>query len=349
MARLPNPGSDDGTWGGILNDFLVVAHNPDGTLQNTGIIATKATDASVVHLTGNELVAGTKTFSVAPVVPTPSLSSHAANKSYVDSVASSGAPNATATATGLIQLAGDLGGSGSTATAPVITDGAITNSKLANGAVSANKLAAGSVTSNEIADGTITNTDISGSAAIAKSKLAALGIVDADVSTISESKVTGLVSDLAAKAADSAVVHKADFTAKGDLLAGSGSGAYASVTAGSNGQVLTADSSQATGVKWASPASPNSHSIAVKSGDYTLTTSDEFILANAASAALTLTLPTAVSNSSLYTIKKTDSSANSVTVATTGGQTIDGGSNAQLKVQYSSLSVISDGSNWLIV
>ncbi len=31
MARLPLPGSDDGTWGNILNDFLSVQHNSDGT------------------------------------------------------------------------------------------------------------------------------------------------------------------------------------------------------------------------------------------------------------------------------------------------------------------------------
>jgi hypothetical protein len=36
MARLPNPGSDDGTWGTILNDYLAVAHNSDGSLQKTG-------------------------------------------------------------------------------------------------------------------------------------------------------------------------------------------------------------------------------------------------------------------------------------------------------------------------
>lgn len=31
MARLPVPGSDDGTWGDILNQFLVAQHNADGT------------------------------------------------------------------------------------------------------------------------------------------------------------------------------------------------------------------------------------------------------------------------------------------------------------------------------
>ncbi len=31
--RLPNPGHDDGTWGDILNDFLLVSHNADGTIK----------------------------------------------------------------------------------------------------------------------------------------------------------------------------------------------------------------------------------------------------------------------------------------------------------------------------
>ena len=31
MARLPIPGSDEGTWGDILNDFLSAQHNADGT------------------------------------------------------------------------------------------------------------------------------------------------------------------------------------------------------------------------------------------------------------------------------------------------------------------------------
>lgn len=50
---------------------------------NVGI-ALKADDVEVVHLTGDETVAGTKTFSSSPVVPTPSALQHAANKEYVD-------------------------------------------------------------------------------------------------------------------------------------------------------------------------------------------------------------------------------------------------------------------------
>lgn len=33
MSRLPTPGGDNGDWGNVLNDFLIQAHNTDGTLK----------------------------------------------------------------------------------------------------------------------------------------------------------------------------------------------------------------------------------------------------------------------------------------------------------------------------
>lgn len=60
MARLPNPGSDENTWGTILNDYLSVEHNADGTLKNaatktyvdtadiTGPAAVTLTDAATI-------------------------------------------------------------------------------------------------------------------------------------------------------------------------------------------------------------------------------------------------------------------------------------------------------------
>jgi hypothetical protein len=39
MTRLPTPGGDDGNWGDILNSFLEVAHNPDGSLQPSAVTA----------------------------------------------------------------------------------------------------------------------------------------------------------------------------------------------------------------------------------------------------------------------------------------------------------------------
>lgn len=45
MARLPIPGSDNGSWGNILNDFLAQSHQPDGKLKD-GIVTEATLDAS---------------------------------------------------------------------------------------------------------------------------------------------------------------------------------------------------------------------------------------------------------------------------------------------------------------
>ena len=156
MARLPISGSDSGTWGDILNEYLQVVHQSSGALKSgvvgtialqdnavsaakltaTGgsnsqvltlnnsvsgglqwttpagsadattstkgvvqlagdlggtaaaptvpALATKANDTDVVHDTGNETVAGIKTFSASPIVPTPTTATQAATKAYVD-------------------------------------------------------------------------------------------------------------------------------------------------------------------------------------------------------------------------------------------------------------------------
>jgi hypothetical protein len=201
MARLPNPGSDSGTWGELLNDFLRTEHTSDGTLKirSDGTLDEFAHSDDTVHVTGAQTIAGVKTFNSSPLVPTPGSNTAVANKQYVDTVASSGGAPATASSLGTIQLAGDLGGVGTTATAPVISNNAITTSKIASGAVATSTIATGAVTANEIANNTITDVNIAGAAAIAKSKLASLAIVDADVSSISQSKITGLTTDLAAK------------------------------------------------------------------------------------------------------------------------------------------------------
>lgn len=39
MARLPVPGTDDGAWGALLNEFLRVAHREDGALRGVTTVA----------------------------------------------------------------------------------------------------------------------------------------------------------------------------------------------------------------------------------------------------------------------------------------------------------------------
>jgi hypothetical protein len=48
MARLPTPGSDQGTWGNILNEYLLESHNPDGTIKAGAVPV-----SSVAGKTGN--------------------------------------------------------------------------------------------------------------------------------------------------------------------------------------------------------------------------------------------------------------------------------------------------------
>jgi len=65
------------------------------------------------------------------------------------------------------------------------------------------------------------------------------------------------------------------------------------------------------------------------------------------SGTTTVTLPTAVGNTNRYTIKRVG--VNTVTIATTSAQTIDGSASATLNVQYESLDLVSDNANWNII
>ena len=72
---------------------------------------------------------------------------------------------------------------------------------------------------------------------------------------------------------------------------------------------------------------------------------EDFILANAASGSLTVTLPRA-DLASRVIVKKVDSSVNSVTIATPGSETIDELSTLTLSTQHESFSLLSDDFNW---
>jgi hypothetical protein len=89
-----------------------------------------------------------------------------------------------------------------------------------------------------------------------------------------------------------------------------------------------------------------STSVVSKSSNYTLTASDDLVLAT---AALTLTLPaTSGLQGHSFTIKHMTDSGLFVIVNTTGGATIDGDLTKTLVAKYTSMTVFTDGSNWLI-
>ena len=103
--------------GGILNQFLLVEHNEDGTLKSSGSLGSKASS-------NNPSFTGTVT------IPMPVNDTDAATKMYVDSqvrATTTNVKDATASTKGVIQLTGSLAG---TAASPQIANGAIANSNI---------------------------------------------------------------------------------------------------------------------------------------------------------------------------------------------------------------------------
>lgn len=135
------------------------------------------------------------------------------------------------------------------------------------------------------------------------------------------------------------------------LQAPSVAGAFTLVlppTAGSANQVLTTDGAGVT--TWASVAAGGSgitrvtSIISVSSTIAAVAKTDYVVLAN---VGLTATLPTAIGNNNLYTVKNI--SASSVLVTTSLGETIDGSASALMNVQNLSLDFISNASVWQVV
>ena len=82
----------------------------------------------------------------------------------------------------------------------------------------------------------------------------------------------------------------------------------------------------------------------------TASATDSVILADATGGAFTVNLPAASNRAGrVYTIKKTDASANAVTVDGNAAETIDGALTKVLATQYASTMIVCDGSNWFII
>ena len=90
-------------------------------------------------------------------------------------------------------------------------------------------------------------------------------------------------------------IHNAIVTAKGDIIAASASATPDNLAVGTNGQVLTADSTATLGVKWATPADVNLTFNAQTGTTYTLVAGDLNKLVTLSNAStVTLTVPNGV-------------------------------------------------------
>lgn len=202
-------------------------------------------------------------------------------------------PDASTTAKGIIQLAGDLGGTGSTAAAPVISNNAITNAKLA----------LSSVKNNNIAEAINVAKGGSGhdmSATVGYLKQATAGANFTTVDKIPVADVDG---------ADDRYVNVAGDIMGGNLTVPTGKDLIIA-----DAPVNATDAANKDYVDTKIAATRNITEIVNKDADYTVVDTDYTILANASTNAFTLTLPDATTNTGrVLVIRKIDESANDLT------------------------------------
>jgi hypothetical protein len=120
-----------------------------------------------------------------------------------------------------------------------------------------------------------------------------------------------------------------------------------SLTAPTDGQVLVYDAGLGQWVP-ETPAVTAAYTVRTKTTTYTALAGD-VLLCDATGGAFTVTLPAAagVTGQSI-SVKKTDASANAVTVDGNGAETIDGAATLALATRYAAVTLWSDGSNWWV-
>ena len=145
-------------------------------------------------------------------------------------------------------------------------------------------------------------------------------------------------------------IQPATLTAKGDMYVATASGVVTNLPAGTNDYVLTADSTQSKGVKWA-PAATTSLNLTLnaKTGSYTLIASDvnKLVTVDSASAA-TITVPNGV-----FTVGQQINVAalgdGLVTIDSDGTTVLKATPGTILRTKYSSATIICIATNTFLI
>lgn len=111
MARLPQPGGDEGAWGDILNEFLAQAHNADGTLkqlsqaQVQNLIPNLAAKANAVDLKPVATSGSYADLSGKPPIPSTAADVGAVSSTGLDAATAALVDNGSSTTSGALEAA----------------------------------------------------------------------------------------------------------------------------------------------------------------------------------------------------------------------------------------------------
>lgn len=293
--------------------------------------------------------------------------------SWGPSTVAAGSPavnDATTTTKGVVQLAGDLGGTAALPTVPGLaakanTSDVYTKSQVdtslgakldasQKGAVSgvASLDSSGKVPSAQLPDASSAVISVAGKTGVVTLVKADVGLSNVDnttdaakpISSATQTALSGKAnnSDLAAKAADNAVVHNSTAETIAGVKTFSSSPVVPTPTtntqAANKGYVDTAVSGAGGG---------SGYSFVSKTADYTASNND-FVFVDSTAGAVTITLPAPAANAAV-TVKRLNPVGNGVQVAAPNGSYIDAASGVgtvTVNSQYQSNDFISDGTNW---
>lgn len=366
MARLPQPGGDSGQWGDILNSYLDVAHQTDGSLKN-GSVTTNAI--------ANGAVTPAKLSSNGQPSSGQALTYDGTEFAWSTLTSSGSVPDATPSVKGLVQLAGDLSGSSD---APVIAVAAVSSAKIATNAVTTVKITDANVTTAKVADSAVTSAKIANDA-ITEPKLSASNTpTDGQILSFNGTNFTWV---------NASAGGSGDPVMGGDL---SGNASSAQIIAGAVGATelatnavttvkitdanvttakvadnaitepkLSVSNSPATNqvlswngsaLAWATPASGGGGSAwtaTTVTGNHTAT-SGQFVIGDTTASGFTVTLP-AATNGAYVTVKKLTNNVNAILVAPPSGQ-INAGSGTSNTISVNGYGMvadfIADGTTW---
>lgn len=329
MARLPIPGSDQGSWGQILNDYLSQSHSTDGNIK-PGVITESHLDTAAAA----------------------KLNATAGPTGATGATGPTGATGATGTA-GAAGAAGAVGATGATGPTGAAGSAGAAGAVGATGATGATGVAG--------ADGT--SVEIQGSVANAAALPTGLTVGDAGKGWITNDNghlnvwtgsawtdagaVRGPTGPVGATGAAGAAGAVGATGATG--AAGSAGAAGAAGATGATGPTGAAGAAGAVGATGATGAAGSGgYAFTFRAVTSSTTAANlEALLVDSTSGGITVTLPAPGLNR-VVRVKRLNPAGNGIQVAAPGGSYIDAVSvgTDTLNTQFDSRDYWSDGSNW---